>query len=47
MLYKNKRDPKELKNYRPLLIINVDYKIFIEILIKRLTDALGTTLSEH
>ena len=33
LLFKNKGDNEDLKNYRPLSIININYKIFIEILI--------------
>lgn len=47
LLYKNKGDPQLLRNYRPLSIMNVDYKIFTEILMQRLLKALTTVIGNH
>ena len=44
LLYKNKGDKNELKNYRPLSIMNVDYKLYTEILMRRLVKALETAI---
>lgn len=33
--------------YRLLVLINVDYKVYIEILIKRLEKGLKTVIGEH
>jgi hypothetical protein len=38
ILYNNKGDKQHLKNYRPLSLINVDYKVSTEILMERLLD---------
>ena len=46
LLYK-KDDEKDLKNYRPLSIMNVDYKIFTAILMKRLTSGLRHVICDH
>ena len=44
LLYKGKGDNTNLENYRPLSIINVDYKIFTEILMQRLVNAVKDVL---
>lgn len=35
MIYKNKGDKRDLSNYRPLSIMNVDYKLYTDILMQR------------
>ena len=47
VLYKGKGEADQLKNYRPLTIMNVDYKIFTEILMRRLLKALEGTIGHH
>lgn len=47
LLFKNKGERVDLKNYRPLTIMNVDYKIFTEILMQRLVRALGSAIGQH
>ena len=44
ILYKNKGEETDLKNYRPLSIMNVDYKLFTDILMQRLVKALGEAI---
>jgi exonuclease III len=42
MLYKNKGDRNERKNWRPITLLNVDYKILSKILTTRLKTVIGT-----
>ena len=46
ILYK-KRDQRDIKNYRPLCIMSVDYKLFTSILMKRLVIALEKVIDHH
>ncbi|RKF84129.1 LINE-1 retrotransposable element ORF2 protein [Golovinomyces cichoracearum] len=46
ILYK-KGDPTDCSNYRPLVMLNVVYKIFSGILAARLTKALGNITGHH
>ena len=47
LLYKSKGSEKDLKNYHSLSIMNVDYKIFTEILMQHLVKALDKVLELH
>ena len=43
-----KKGPKiDLQNYRPITLLNVDFKIYTKCVIKRITPALGGLLSPH
>ena len=48
ILFKYEKDPlkdrEDLKNYRPLSLLNVDYKLYTTVLMRRLTDALKTVI---
>ena len=44
LLFKKKGERISLKNYRSLLFINIDYKIFTEILIRRLLQAFNEVI---
>lgn len=46
LLYK-KGDRTDIKNYRPISLLNTDYKIFTELLMKRLLPPLGGLLGKH
>ena len=46
-IYKKKGDQTDLRNYRPLSIMNVDYKIFTDILMQRLVYALKEVIGVH
>lgn len=46
LLYK-KGDPLSLANYKPLTLINVDYKLYTEALITRLVRALNPTIGRQ
>ena len=48
LLFKKKGERDNLKNNRSIItIINMDFKIFTEILMKRLVKALGSVIGEH
>lgn len=47
ILYKNKGDPEDIRNYRPLTVMNVDYKIFTLIIMKRILIPLDYVLGAH
>ena len=46
-MWKNKGEKEDLKYYRPLSLMNSDYKIFTEILMQRLVKALGTVIGDY
>ena len=45
LLYK-KEDPREVRNYRPITLLNVDYKIFAHMLVSRLKVVLDYIITE-
>lgn len=47
VLFKNKGERNNLKYYRPLTLMNVDYKIYTEILIQRLVKVLDQTVGNY
>ena len=42
-----KGDPEDIKNYRPLTLMNTDYKLFTSILMRRLVRGLGDAIGLH
>lgn len=46
VIHKQGTDPKEIKNYRPISLINSDYKIFTNILANRLKKVLTQTIHQ-
>lgn len=46
LLYKNKWSELQLQNYRPLTLLNTDYKIRTKVIANRLKNITGTVLSE-
>ena len=47
ILFKNKGLKTEIKNYKPLSIINIDYKLFTNILMQRLIEALNKVITSQ
>ena len=46
LLYK-KGDPREIRNYRPITLLNVDYKIMAHILVARLKVVIDDIVSNQ
>ena len=46
LLYK-KKDPRDARNYRPITLLNLDYKILTKILVGRLKKVIDTVISEQ
>ena len=46
LLYK-KKDPRDPRNYRPITLLNLDYKILSKILVGRLKRVIDTVISEE
>ena len=46
LLYK-KKDPRDVRNYMPITLLNIDYKILAEILVSRLKKVIDTVNSEE
>ena len=46
LLYK-KKDPRDVRNYRPITLLNIDYKILAKILVSRLKKVIDTVISEE
>uniref|UniRef100_A0A803SQE2 Reverse transcriptase domain-containing protein n=1 Tax=Anolis carolinensis TaxID=28377 RepID=A0A803SQE2_ANOCA len=46
MIHKEGKDPSDVRNYRPISLLNTDYKIFTKILANRLTEFLQTWIEE-
>ena len=42
-----KKNPRDLKGYRPLFLLNVDYKLYSIILMHRLVDAVNPVIRDH
>lgn len=47
LLFKNKRDKENLKNYKLFTTININYKIFTKILMQQLVRALSIAIKQH
>lgn len=47
IIFKNKGSPLKLENYRPLSLINSEYKIVTKILANRLKRAIGTIIAPN
>uniref|UniRef100_A0A803SLD7 Reverse transcriptase domain-containing protein n=1 Tax=Anolis carolinensis TaxID=28377 RepID=A0A803SLD7_ANOCA len=47
VIHKEKTDPTNVKNYRPISLLNVDYKIFTNILAGRMKEFLGNCIKEE
>ncbi|KAM9972117.1 hypothetical protein ACTFIW_003470 [Dictyostelium discoideum] len=47
ILYKNKGDANHLDNYRPITLLNVDYKIYSKIINNRILSFLGDIISPY
>uniref|UniRef100_A0A803SSM5 Reverse transcriptase domain-containing protein n=1 Tax=Anolis carolinensis TaxID=28377 RepID=A0A803SSM5_ANOCA len=46
VIHKENTDPEEIKNYRPISLLNIDYKIFSNILAERLKNFLVNWIKE-
>ena len=46
MIYKQKGDVAELKNWRPITLMNCDYKILTKVLANRIKPVMGDVVSE-
>uniref|UniRef100_A0A803TSI0 Reverse transcriptase domain-containing protein n=1 Tax=Anolis carolinensis TaxID=28377 RepID=A0A803TSI0_ANOCA len=46
MIHKEGKDPSDVRNYRPISLLNTDYKIFTKILANRLTEFLQMWIGE-
>eukprot|EP00966_Prymnesium_polylepis_P237536 5493884-Prymnesium_polylepis.1 len=44
LLYK-KKDPRDLRNYRPITLLNADYKILSKVLVARLKPVMNDFIS--
>ena len=47
LLFKKKNDKNDLKNYKLIIIMNVNYKIFTEIFMQRLVKAFDFVIEKH
>lgn len=47
MTYKNKASPDDLKNWRPITLLNIDYKLLTKILNSRLKEIAPTIIGPH
>jgi hypothetical protein len=45
LIYKNKGDPRDMRNYRPITLFQVDYKIYAKILVARLKKKITNIIS--
>jgi hypothetical protein len=45
LIYKNKEDPRDMRNYRPITLLQVDYKIYAKILVARLKKKITNLIS--
>jgi len=46
-LHYKKGDPREIRNYRPITLLNVDYKILAHVLVKRLKTVMDDIISKE
>ena len=46
LLYK-KKDPRDVRNYRPITLLNTDYKILTKILGARMKKVIDTVISDE
>lgn len=47
LIYKNKGDKRELKNWRPISLLNVDYKVIARCLSNRLKGVISSLINEN
>lgn len=47
LIYKQKGDRNQMKNYRPISLLNVDYKILTRIFANRLKQVIGSIINEN